>query len=105
MTDPTPPLFVCDAMLGSLARWLRAAGYDASWQAHIDDWDLIRLARAEGRILLSCDTGIFRIGIIRDGDAGTITPGAATFSVAIARAIVHAVWRYLAGSSQGTDGG
>ncbi len=55
-------------MLGGLARWLRAAGYDACWQAGIDDWDLIRQARAEGRILLSSDTGIFRVGIVRDGD-------------------------------------
>jgi uncharacterized protein with PIN domain len=62
------PAFACDAMLGSLARWLRAAGYDAFWQEGIDDWDLIRRARAEGRILLSCDTGIFRVGIVRDGD-------------------------------------
>jgi uncharacterized protein with PIN domain len=60
--------FICDAMLGSLARWLRAAGYDAAWQADIDDWELIRRSRREGRLLLSADTGIFRIGIIRDGD-------------------------------------
>jgi uncharacterized protein with PIN domain len=68
MTASADPRFACDAMLGSVARWLRAAGYDASWQADIDDWDLIRLARDGGRILLSCDTGIFRIGIVRDGD-------------------------------------
>ena len=55
-------------MLGGLARWLRAAGYDASWQADIDDWPLIRLAISEKRILLLSDTGIFRIGIVRDGD-------------------------------------
>jgi hypothetical protein len=53
-------------MLGGLARWLRAAGYDAWWRADIDDWDLVRLAVREGRVLLSCDTGIFRIGIVRD---------------------------------------
>jgi len=34
---------------------------------HIDDWDLIRLARAEERMLLSSDTGIFRISRIREG--------------------------------------
>jgi uncharacterized protein with PIN domain len=62
------PAFACDVMLGALARWLRAAGYDAWWSNAIDDWDLVRLARREGRILLSADTGIFRIGIIRDGD-------------------------------------
>ncbi len=55
-------------MLGSLARWLRAAGYDATWREGIPDWDLIRHARDEGRILLSCDTGIFKIGIVRDGE-------------------------------------
>src|SRR5262245_57308077 len=67
MNDAVPQ-FACDAMLGGLARWLRAAGYDASWKLGIDDWDLIRLARREERILLSCDTGIFRVGLVRDGD-------------------------------------
>lgn len=60
--------FACDAMLGGLARWLRAAGYDAAWKADIGDWELIRLALREGRILLTSDTGIFRIGIVRDGE-------------------------------------
>ncbi len=60
--------FACDAMLGGLARWLRAAGYDADWRADIGDWELIRLARRQARVLLSCDTGIFKIGIVRDGD-------------------------------------
>ncbi len=71
------PSFACDAMLGGLARWLRAAGYDASWRADIDDWALIRLARHEDRMLLSCDTGIFKIGMVRDGDlpALLIPPG------------------------------
>jgi uncharacterized protein with PIN domain len=68
MSGPADPRFACDAMLGGLARWLRAAGYDASWQADIGDWDLIRSALREGRILLTSDTGIFRIGIVRDGD-------------------------------------
>lgn len=73
----TEPRLACDAMLGGLARWLRAAGYDATWQANIDDWDLIRLARQEQRLLLSSDSGIFRIGIVRDGDVPAlfIPPG------------------------------
>jgi len=53
-------------MLGGLARWLRAAGYDAVWRADIDDWDAVRLAQREGRTLLTSDTGILRIGIVRD---------------------------------------
>ena len=48
-----PPLFLCDAMLGGLARWLRGAGYDARFQYGIDDRDLIRLARETGGTLLS----------------------------------------------------
>jgi uncharacterized protein with PIN domain len=67
-TDLTEPRFACDAMLGGLARWLRAAGYDAAWREGIDDWELIRQARREERLLLSSDTGIFRIGIVRDGN-------------------------------------
>jgi uncharacterized protein with PIN domain len=62
------PRFCCDAMLGGLARWLRAAGYDASWLADIDDWDLVREALREKSVLLSSETGIFRIGIVRDGE-------------------------------------
>lgn len=68
-------------MLGGLARWLRAAGYDAGWYADVADWDLVRLARRERRLLLSADTGIFRLGVVRDGDvpalhvpAGLTTP-------------------------------
>jgi uncharacterized protein with PIN domain len=53
-------------MLGGLARWLRTAGYDVSWQNEIDDHALIRLAQAVGRTLLSCDSGIFLFCIVRD---------------------------------------
>src|ERR1043166_3557444 len=66
------PAFACDAMLGGLARWLRAAGYDVSWQADIADCDLVRLARREGRTLLTSDTGIFRRGVIRDGEVSAL---------------------------------
>jgi uncharacterized protein with PIN domain len=54
-------------MLGGLARWLRAAGYDASWHDGINDTDLVRLSREEGRTLLTADTGIFLHGGVRDG--------------------------------------
>ncbi|MCI0459061.1 MAG: Mut7-C RNAse domain-containing protein [Gemmataceae bacterium] len=68
MTDSPEPSFFCDVMLGGLARWLRAAGYDARWVEHIEDPDLIREAARDKRVLLSSDTGIFRVGIVRDGD-------------------------------------
>ena len=65
-TDETPA-FWCDAMLGGLARWLRAAGYDAAWVEGIDDAELVRRALATGRILLTADTELARHGAIRSG--------------------------------------
>ncbi len=50
-----PPRFVVDVMLGSLARWLRRLGYDTDYQNDRDDPELARIARAEGRILLTRD--------------------------------------------------
>jgi uncharacterized protein with PIN domain len=48
--------FLCDEMLVRLARLLRAAGYDTYLAADGEpDADLIKLARREGRILLTRD--------------------------------------------------
>jgi uncharacterized protein with PIN domain len=59
--------FACDAMLGGLARWLRAAGYDARWYPGIADADLVREAAAARRVLLSCDAALFDLPGVRDG--------------------------------------
>ena len=66
-TADSPPRFSCDAMLGGLARWLRAIGYDAAFDYGIDDADLIARAKAEGRTLLSSDGGIFLRNVIKNG--------------------------------------
>ncbi|SFR41981.1 hypothetical protein SAMN05216203_0138 [Marinobacter daqiaonensis] len=47
--------FAADAMLGRLARWLRALGYDTRYSATIDDHDLVELSDRESRILLTRD--------------------------------------------------
>ena len=48
--------FLCDAMLGRLARWLRAAGYDTGLATgHENDRVLIEAALAEDRLLLTLD--------------------------------------------------
>lgn len=47
--------FAADAMLGRLARWLRLFGYDAGYVPGIEDAELIRIARQEGRIILTRD--------------------------------------------------
>jgi len=46
---------VADGMLGRLTKWLRILGFDTAYDPALDDHALLRLARAEGRILLTCD--------------------------------------------------
>jgi uncharacterized protein len=51
------PAFLCDEMLGGLARWLRAAGYDTrTAELGSDDGSLVACAIGEGRILLTRDS-------------------------------------------------
>jgi hypothetical protein len=47
-------------MLGGLARWLRAAGHDATWIYGIEDQALVDLASREGRTLLTSDAPLAR---------------------------------------------
>ena len=49
------PAFACDAMLGTLARWLRFAGFDTSYDPNLPDPALAAAARREGRWLLTRD--------------------------------------------------
>ncbi|MFQ5610608.1 MAG: Mut7-C RNAse domain-containing protein [Anaerolineae bacterium] len=55
MTGQIALTFIADAMLGSLARWLRLLGYDTLYNPQASDAELVRQARAEGRILLTRD--------------------------------------------------
>ena len=64
--------FACDAMLGGLARWLRGAGYDATFDPGIDDGVLVRHAAAEGRVLLSSDGGIFERNAVKRGEVASL---------------------------------
>ncbi len=66
------PAFICDAMLGGLARWLRAAGYDAEFEYGIDDGELVRRAQAGGRIILSSDGPLFDRNVIKNGRLAAI---------------------------------
>ncbi|MGC9454160.1 MAG: Mut7-C RNAse domain-containing protein [Phycisphaerae bacterium] len=61
------PRFLCDAMLGGLARWLRAAGYDAEFEYGIDDGELVRRAAEGGQTILSSDGPLFDRNVIRHG--------------------------------------
>ncbi len=52
--------FVADAMLGRLAKWLRILGYDTAYFPQVEDRDLVRMARSEGRLLLTRDRELTR---------------------------------------------
>lgn len=58
--------FWCDSGLGGLARWLRAAGYEAHWHPRMDDDELLKRAQAEQRTLLTTDSGIMERRLVRD---------------------------------------
>jgi uncharacterized protein with PIN domain len=49
--------FIADMMLGRLARWLRLYGYDTLYGVEDDD-KILRIARDEGRIILTRDAGL-----------------------------------------------
>jgi uncharacterized protein with PIN domain len=61
------PRLACDSMLGGLARWLRAAGYDTSWHYGIADPELVRMSQTDGRTILSSDGDIFEFTLVRKG--------------------------------------
>jgi len=45
--------FACDVMLGALAKWLRVSGHDVFYSASIDRSGLFRVAREDGRVILT----------------------------------------------------
>ncbi len=47
--------FLCDEMLGSLAKWLRILGYDTKYIKNINDKKIIEIAEKEGRIVITRD--------------------------------------------------
>ena len=59
--------FFCDAMLGGLARWLRAAGYDTEYEYGIDDSLLVRKARESQRMILTSDRPMLLRRLIKQG--------------------------------------
>jgi len=48
--------FIADTMVGRLAKYLRAAGYDVIYHKHIDDQKLIDIAASQDRIILTRDS-------------------------------------------------
>jgi uncharacterized protein len=67
--------FLCDAMLGGLAKWLRAAGYDTYYAREgtdVSDGYLVWMAIEEGRVLLTSDRGFLERKSVRDEEVSLL---------------------------------
>jgi uncharacterized protein with PIN domain len=56
--------FIIDHNVGKLVRWLRMLGFDSLFFNREDDSDMVKQALAEGRIILTRDTGIMKRRVI-----------------------------------------
>lgn len=52
--------FAGDVMLGKLTDYLLHAGYDCTYEPGVEDDRLVRRARSEDRVLLTCDRPLIR---------------------------------------------
>jgi hypothetical protein len=52
------PRFIADVMVGKLVRWLRVLGFDVAYSNRFEDDEIIRIAEAENRVILTRDTGL-----------------------------------------------
>ncbi|MBI3840438.1 MAG: hypothetical protein HY297_00530 [Thaumarchaeota archaeon] len=90
---------LADAMLGSLARKLRALGFDTEYYRSGSDPDFLRLARRERRLALTADRslylkaradGMLSVLVVGDNDAARLTSvvgGALASSIRLVRGV------------------
>jgi len=58
--------FIADVMLGRLTRWLRLLGFDTSYYPDVSDTQLVRIAKEQGRFILTRDTNLVKIKGVKD---------------------------------------
>lgn len=61
------PRFIADVHLGKLARLLRLLGFDTLYRNDYSDRQIIRLALAEHRIILTRDRGLLKVRTVSHG--------------------------------------
>ncbi len=65
--DSDPPRFLCDASLGGLARWLRAAGHEAALAPEVPGHRLPDEALGRGLVLLTTEAEALDRRMVADG--------------------------------------
>ena len=63
------PRFLIDLNVGRLAKWLRVMGYDAVFLPDADDGELLRVAKMQGRVLVTRDRYILERRVVTSGEA------------------------------------
>jgi uncharacterized protein with PIN domain len=71
-TDEGSQKFIVDHNVAKLSLWLRMMGYDTVVFDQPDDWQMIRIALAEQRIIITRDTGVMKRRVITGGQAKAI---------------------------------
>jgi uncharacterized protein len=66
LRTPADISFFCDAGLGGLARWLRAAGHQAYWEPDIPDHLLLQKAAQKRAAILTTDSMMMERRVLRD---------------------------------------
>ncbi len=59
--------FMVDCNVGKLAKWLRMMGYDSLFFGDGDDGEMVALAMAEGRVILTRDSHIAERRVVARG--------------------------------------
>ena len=67
MREIDTPQFIVDSNVGKLAKWLRMMGYDALFFEGSSDSQMIAMAMAENRVILTRDTQIMRRRVVTNG--------------------------------------
>jgi uncharacterized protein with PIN domain len=66
-TPTTPPAFLLDVHLGTLARRLRLLGIDAAWSNDATDAEIVQQAQQQQRVILTRDRGLLLRRAAREG--------------------------------------
>ena len=88
--DERPPRFLCDPSLAGLARWLRAAGYEARLAPDVPGYRLPDEALRSGLVLLTTEAEVLDRRIVADGSLAVVwVPSALTMAEQLHMAAVE----------------